>query len=609
MSKITIRLNQVYKSFANNFQCKFDGNLIILSGVNGSGKSQLINIINGQEGSNYNTKINSQVFIDDKEIAKDLIEFQSFKENININQITNSSSQTFLDGSLQAWSAYNRDLLNPNSQNNKQFSHSCILAKDILQQNFSNDDFAGKKISQEELKRVLMKNDFIWKQGDIFSNTIGEIFFIHAIKISEKLKETGRENFDPDSFEISPWKELNDLFEELSFSYRFKSDYWIEGVEINEQPKLHPVNRNGELDIYKFRNLSDLSDGEKTIISLCFASINGKSSTKSILLLDELDAVLNPSLIQMFYVVIKRFFLNKGIIVIMATHSSASISLSPKETKYYEVFKPIFYEHRILEVDRDDYSELKIVNDRFYKKIENQQKRIEHLEGKVTSNKEILIITEGKTDWKYFIKALHFFHTRNEFLGIEKEFFYRYGSAQDVQNSICGTNEENELSESKLKNFLTSLQQTRLIDAHNNRKIRIGIFDSDTNLKVLSDKAHGIYSFKIQPNNISTEFLFSDQEIMTSIDDKRLFIGEEFHKRTKRNISDKNLSLGGDPQNINKANKRVIIDSDVYNPQGENIALTKDKFAQGIFEGTIEISQESWENFRHIFEEIQTSIA
>ena len=49
MSKISITLNQKYKSFDDGFSTLLEGEIIVLSGINGSGKSQLINIIRGRE--------------------------------------------------------------------------------------------------------------------------------------------------------------------------------------------------------------------------------------------------------------------------------------------------------------------------------------------------------------------------------------------------------------------------------------------------------------------------------------------------------------------------------------------------------------------------------
>src|SRR5690242_5914740 len=124
--KLSVKLNQDYRSFSKNFYFLFDGNLILLSGVNGAGKSQILNIINGHEGKSKDLKISSTITIDSIPVKPEEIEFRSFKENISIPGITQSTSQTFLRSVATAWKHYNENLLNPSSMKNIQFSDSCI---------------------------------------------------------------------------------------------------------------------------------------------------------------------------------------------------------------------------------------------------------------------------------------------------------------------------------------------------------------------------------------------------------------------------------------------------------------------------------------------------
>ncbi|AFJ44167.1 hypothetical protein [Francisella orientalis] len=133
----------------------------------------------------------------------------------------------------------------------------------------------------------------------------------------------------------------------------------------------------------------------------------------------------------------------------------------------------------------------------------------------------------------------------------------------------------------------------------------IGIFDSDNeNIKLVSKENYNVYSFKIDPANISTELLFSDDEIKTVLDGKRLFIGSEFDSTSKYHLIE-NFHIGGKAHT--KASNRIIIDKDIY--KGNNIAcISKECFAQAIYNGQIQISDASWENFRHIFEKISEII-
>ena len=74
MSRLSIKLNKKHKSFDKDFQYVLEGDLILLSGVNGGGKSQIIDIINGQQGRNANQKIESSITIDGENISTHDIE-------------------------------------------------------------------------------------------------------------------------------------------------------------------------------------------------------------------------------------------------------------------------------------------------------------------------------------------------------------------------------------------------------------------------------------------------------------------------------------------------------------------------------------------------------
>lgn len=611
MKKINIKLNEKFKSFDTNFETELEGDLIILSGVNGSGKSQFMNIINGKGDINPTTgrkiEIPNEVTIDDIPITYKNIEFKSFKDNINIPEIIKSSSAVINSSVEQAYQYYKNYGLS--SLHNPQFKDISEKLVNLLGGLYHPE---RRDIPEDIFKNIIRDNKFIWKSDDQFTDFIGNLFYIHSTEIADGQQNAGKIDgpaFDPLTLGTAPWTELNDLFKILKIDYRFKDNYEVKFAELIETPLLFQIDSEYKIIETESRQLMDLSDGEKTIISLCFTSLQKiEKAEKKLLLLDEFDAVLNPSLIESFFIVIERYFISKGIPVILTTHSHATISLAPEYASYYEVFKPRDNSSRILEANKEDYSELRKVNKRFYDKIDNQAERIKELETKIESNEDILIVTEGKTDWKYILKALQYFHSRHEFTEITENYFYRFGSENDFNEKICGTSEINELSDSKLKNHLSSLVEVRNIGSHN-LQIRIGIFDSDTNTQLVNVEQKNVYSFKIEPDGISTEFLFSDDEIKTHIDGRRLFIGEEFDGKTKRHLLDPTLNIGGDNSNTNKAGKRVIIESGVYNNNAENIALSKENFAQEIFNEKINICDDSWEKFRHIFIKISACLA
>jgi Fe-S cluster assembly ATPase SufC len=109
MKTLTFQLNQEYKSFDSGFQASLEGNLIILSGVNGSGKSQIATTILGIDNTN-NTIVNSSVHLDTIEIKRQDVDFRSFKENISIPEITAATPQVFIDSASNAWSNYSNPI-------------------------------------------------------------------------------------------------------------------------------------------------------------------------------------------------------------------------------------------------------------------------------------------------------------------------------------------------------------------------------------------------------------------------------------------------------------------------------------------------------------------
>jgi hypothetical protein len=262
---LNITLNQKYKSFEQGFNVQLSGNLIILSGINGTGKSQLIDIISQREGYGSRKPIQAIVEIDGKSISRYDISRRSFKENVNVPELTQSSTDIVRNHRDQVWSAYSNYTLDFNNENLWDYKESCQRAKDILIKEYGEDKFKSKLITQINLQETL-PSDFIWKSDDIFTNFVGELFFNYTIEIYHAQAEAGKNatKFDISSFPTPPWSQLNDLFLKLGFEYRFKQNYFVgKGFQINEQPFLYQLKKDGQIDESERRKLADLSEGEK----------------------------------------------------------------------------------------------------------------------------------------------------------------------------------------------------------------------------------------------------------------------------------------------------------------------------------------------------------
>lgn len=403
MKNLSIKLNQDYKSFENGFDFSFNGDLIIISGVNGSGKSQLMDIIRQQQPQDSNQKIIANIELDGNKIENDNVVFRSFKESFNLSEIHQIGISKVGETKSQVWNYYNQGkLFSAQPDILEAYKKSLVKSREILINTFGEKKFNSKSISQENLMNANF-GDFLWQPDDPFSNVVGDMFFAYANKIKNEILKYGKkeESFKLEKFgEDPPWIKLNKLFEDLKLEYRFenkKSSYFLkeDDAQLNKSPQIYPLLGNGNIDENNPRKLSDLSDGEKAIILLIFASFNNKAyEHKKILLLDEFDATFNPSLIEAFYKVVEKYFISKGVLVMIVTHSPVTISLAPKHASFYEVFSKIKTKKRILPVQRNEYKEIQIANKNFYKKITDHELRIKTLESAEKEYKKINLYVE-----------------------------------------------------------------------------------------------------------------------------------------------------------------------------------------------------------------------
>ena len=218
------------------------------------------------------------------------------------------------------------------------------------------------------------------------------------------------------------------------------------------------------------------------------------------------------------------------------------------------------------------------------------------LEEKVKTLDKPILITEGKTDIKYILKA-------KEELQIN-----------DIDFVSLPPNKSQPSGDEDLKKLLEQLAKVP-------RKNKIiGIFDRDNNKiikEIVSPYRHfgnQVYGFcipvpefrkNLNQEQISIEYYFTDDEIKSNLPDqeqwKRLFLGTEFGENSSRLKTDPDLCLdkpdGRGKNKVLESNKgQCVKDRD-----GVNHLAKKDEFAEAILNDKIKISTTSWNNFQLIF--------
>lgn len=339
-------------------------NFIVLTGVNGSGKSHLLDAIERKKVLIDNSaslrivKFNFETFRLENESSYNAQQISSERETAwsffanqikpNVESWKNAIGDSYkpiveqchlekkafwkaVDQPLEAYKTSVKNLFN---QDHVKTNQSAIGVYSLLQQL----PFSIDEIKQE--KFVALYKPFSAKQ-DFLPMALGKVIWDYYIKyrsnqINEFENAKHGKNYPVLSEEEfieahgdKPWDVINSILKSFnSLEYRVNSP---EGSDYfgNFSLKLVHIGKEGlEIDF------SSLSSGERVLMALV-ASIYKSSSDNyfpDILLLDELDASLHPSMMKNMLTVIRDVFLSKGVKVILVTHSPTTIALSPEES-------------------------------------------------------------------------------------------------------------------------------------------------------------------------------------------------------------------------------------------------------------------------------------
>lgn len=378
MKKLYIEFIDNYYSFKKGEKLLFKGDFIILSGLNGTGKTQLLNAMAKPYKEyltveeNLSTKYFAIIKQDDEIIDSTEIRLLNFSENLKYkNKIKNLNVQDinykiedifqvyrniagnkwngcFAEGwwdfklnnlGKAAYLHYNNRLEDVPRDNWKEIRNLVELIKKTFPE--------GKwySLNKDEIKMMLLSTDFEWTHNIVEEQKllyhIANVFLTYAKKIdiakkeciNHKDKSLNHNEFDDNEWKNkAPWTRLNNLFKKLKFKYRFLEDYHINLNDggLDEQIILKDEDSNED------RQLFDLSDGEKTLLDLALHSFDANWQKIKLVLFDEYDAFLNPSMIDKVWTILKEFY--KDIQIVFVTHRFTSIFQAPKKTKFYEIF-------------------------------------------------------------------------------------------------------------------------------------------------------------------------------------------------------------------------------------------------------------------------------
>lgn len=192
-------------------------------------------------------------------------------------------------------------------------------------------------------------------EGETISNSLSEVFAAYRVEQfiwAHKRIETERVGFTELIAEYRakyppPWETLREILSEMRdaagdeglFDFDFSDPDGYEMHMGNYEQfsfKAEMTNRSTGARY----ELDSLSSGEKVLMALCLASFNqylGRRLPK-LLLLDELDAVLHPSMVAALVRTLKTLFVSQGTKVLMTSHSPVTVA-TLEEADIYRVVR------------------------------------------------------------------------------------------------------------------------------------------------------------------------------------------------------------------------------------------------------------------------------
>lgn len=331
---IKLNLRNPFKSLAP-FQIDLP-DFVVLTGLNGAGKTQILNAIQ------------SNLMILTNEAGQQL----NPKKYVTSHSLTpNNSAIVTREQLSQAtqglWEQFSKNYL-VQKQKNPNYSLTNVYGVANAPQIKTIGKIA--KFAEKEIDKLSSEDFYNYypiedglQQTDVFHQNFSSLFK----RYQDKYEENGYRQYKCDikglteitylteeeflkTYGEAPWDFVNKIIQEANLDYHIKvpQDY----------------NRDAPFELKLINNLSqaeinfiDLSSGEKVLMSLALALYNSNFDIEfpKVLLMDEPDASLHPSMSKKFLNVVQEVFVKqKGVKVIITTHSPSTVALTPEEAIY-----------------------------------------------------------------------------------------------------------------------------------------------------------------------------------------------------------------------------------------------------------------------------------
>lgn len=335
-------------------------NFACIGGLNGSGKSQLLEIIFDAQYEQlyrrYTNLVGISISLNGQKIEKNKITIATFRE-INTQAISAVSVSEIGNNKIQLINHLRiliQQGLDETNYDIKFFVENLGVNGDVIYNIFKNISLNSKKliyeIDESDVEKFYPSElDLAFQKNTLLQN-LSKRFVVEIDRFKNEIV-TNR-NIPNYILSFKPvWDEYNEEFIKVGFPYQF-IDHGLEALTSNILPK---IKKDKGVDSI---SLTDLSSGEQIIFTFISYLIENKSYDlrPEIMLLDEADALLNPSILKNYLEILKNISSAYNIKIIMTSHSPNTFALLEENDVYWMNF--FGSTHRIVKKSKSDILDL-----------------------------------------------------------------------------------------------------------------------------------------------------------------------------------------------------------------------------------------------------------
>lgn len=362
---MNVRIDKQYLSLQEGFEWNDIPSFAIITGVNGVGKTQLLNILKGRDERNQ--QLNNICHITDESghdykivISTPESNGQSIVGLIEYirGSVERSVQKEDMERTIKSWQA-NIDQWKSQLPNTPDKNERVRLEQRINSRRIDIINYRSQLSSlavyayDEELKSIAqrLKKDIsdisetdIYNYANPYFNTLTEIddFREFLRQENETYKNRLSELMDDGKVDLATelskteksYQMINRLFKKYGYNdYKMLKPFKKEDYrQVTQQPQIAFQGKRGEIVGY-----DALSSGEKVIVKLIIWAMGTdiRGNRINTMLLDEPDAHLHPSMCKMMVEILSEISKPKeeggsGIRVIISTHSPSTVAFAPE---------------------------------------------------------------------------------------------------------------------------------------------------------------------------------------------------------------------------------------------------------------------------------------